>query len=357
MRRKTKYILGWGILGSAMTAIIDTLDQWIDHKNKGIDFTWQTYDGKRTVRRSIVGGAVGATIGYGIYQYKLSEEEAIPFNSNYYLKSVLTQENIKSDPILLKNVLNKRREILEWLNNKYNLKLADIPQNTGSFYRRTAIASDFDIDIILPFKKNAFKTLEEMYDNVFHSIKTKYENIASISTHKKAIELIFEIDGKDIFIDVVPGREINDYKTDKDLQLYVNPNWAWEKGSSFKTNIGLQKTLTNNKSEARKVIKLLKIYRNKTDLEISSLVIEQCVTNALSKNEYGLSFSIKENLLNSMEYLSKALRLNKYLDHSNTNNNLNSKVSTQSRYSSADQIIDDIKSIEENPIYLKEIFE
>lgn len=357
MRRKTKFIVGWGIIGGVISAFADTFDQMFTHKNNGIDFNLKSFDINRTIRKSIVGSTIGAAIGYGVYQYKLKKEANLPYNSNEYLKKVLNQENINSDPNLLINVLNIRNEILEWLTDIYYSKLVEVPQNIGSFNRRTAILSDFDIDIVLPFKKNAFNTLEEMFNDVLETIKSNYGSTASVSRFKKAIGLAFEIDGNDIFIDIVPGREINDYKIDRNLQLYVNSNWVWEKSSFFKTNISLQKNLTKNKAEARQVIKLLKIYRNKTGLEISSIIIEQCVIQALSINKYGINSSLTENLLNCMEYLSKILKLNSYFDLSNSNNNLNSKTSTQKRHSDSEQIKIDIIQIRENDRYLKEIFE
>lgn len=37
--------------------------------------------------------------------------------------------------------------------DKFGNKLVTLPEDTGSFYKRTAINSNFDLDIVLPFKK------------------------------------------------------------------------------------------------------------------------------------------------------------------------------------------------------------
>jgi len=60
------------------------------------------------------------------------------------------------------------------------------------------------------------------------------------------------------------------------------PDWAWQRGSSFRTNYYLQRNITTNKPDARNTIKLLKIYRERNKLDIPTVVIEQCVGEALS---------------------------------------------------------------------------
>lgn len=356
MRRNEQYVSKWALIGFAGTAGLDILLQWLEHRLDKKPFTWESYNGNRTLKNAFIGGAIGAGVGYLAYQAKLSEEAKHPFNSDEYLKKVLSDENLKSDPLLLKKYLSYKAYIKEWLNRKFESRLICKAEDAGSFFKRTAIASDTDLDIVLPFRNNSYSTLEEMYYDVYDCLQAQYGNKAIVSKQTKAIGLTFEHNGLPIHFDIVPGRELGDYKITKELNLYVRPDWVWQKGSSFKTNIGAQKAITVNKPEARRVVKLLKTYKVRNGIELPSVIIDQCVVDALSDNQFGVHFSDTENLLNSMNIIAKKIQQSNYSDVTNSNNNLNSKLSSSQRDYLSEQLFNDIERIEENPRYIKEIF-
>lgn len=356
MRRKEQYITKWALIAFAGTAGVDILLQWLEHLMDKKPFTWDSYNGKRTLKNAFIGGAIGAGVGYLAYQAKISEEAKHPFNSDEYLKKVLSEENLKSDPFLLRKYLSYKSDIKEWLNGKFESKLAWKAEDAGSFFKRTAIASNCDLDIVLPFKNNSYYTLEEMYYDVYETLKTRFGGRAIVSKQTKAIGLTFEHKGLPIHFDIVPGREVGDYRITRDLNLYVRPDWAWQKGSSFKTNISLQKNITVNKPEARRVIKLLKTYKVRNGIQLPSVIIDQCVVESLSENQFGVHFSDTENLLNSMNFIARKMQQKNYLDTANSNNNLNSKLDSMQRNYLAEQLYDDIERIEIDPTYIKEIF-
>lgn len=357
MRRKEKYIVNGALLGAGLTALGDILIQWMEHIDRGEKFTWDSYDGTRTLKNSLKGGLIGAGAGYLYYEYKISEESKLPFSSDEYLKVVLTNESLRQNPVLLQNVKAFREKVKQWIVDKLGNKLVCYPEDTGSFTKGTAISSNFDLDIILPFKAGSFATLEEMYNSTYEMIYAEFGSRAKISKQTKAIGLTFEKDGDLIHFDIVPGREINNYLSNRDLNLYVRPDWAWQKGSSFKTNVFTQKKMTVNKPEERRVIRLLKTYKDRNGLPLPALIVEQGVVEALSDINNGVSASDTENLLNSMNFIAKRLEQKVYLDHSNTNNNLNSKLTSYQREYLIDQLYSDIQKIEDNPRYIKEIFE
>lgn len=356
MRRKEQYVTKWALIGFAGTAGVDILLQWLEHLLDKRPFTWESYNGKRTLKNAFIGSAIGAGVGYLAYQAKLSEEAKHPFNSDEYLKKVLSEENLKSDPLLLKKYLSYKIVIKEWLNHKFGSKLICKAEDAGSFFKRTAIASNSDLDIILPFKNNSYYTLEEMYYDVYDCLQAHFGDKAMVTKQTKAIGLTFEYNGLPIHFDIVPGREVDNYKITKELNLYVRPDWAWQKGTSFKTNVGVQKTITVNKPEARRVIKLLKTYKVRNDIQLPSVIIDQCVVEALSDSQFGVHFSDTENLLNSMNFIARKIQQQNYLDTANSNNNLNSKLNSTQRNYLAEQLYNDVERIEENPRYIKEIF-
>lgn len=64
MRRQERNIVSGALIVCGKTALVDVLLQWIEHKHKGVDFTWDSYNGIRTLKRSFVGAAVGSGLGY-----------------------------------------------------------------------------------------------------------------------------------------------------------------------------------------------------------------------------------------------------------------------------------------------------
>jgi hypothetical protein len=81
------------------------------------------------------------------------------------------------------------------------------------------------------------------------------------------------------------------------------------------------------------------------------------VSEALSENNYGLHVSDTENLLNCMNYIAEKLKQKSIIDYANSNNNLNNKITSSQRNYVSSQLLSDVMKIEENPRYIKEIFE
>src|SRR5690606_36098914 len=138
--------------------------------------------------------------------------------------------------------------------------------------------------------------------------------------------------------------------------LYVRPDWIWQKGTSFKANIGLQRAITVNQPEARRVIKLLKCYKDRNNLFLPTTIIEQSVIAAMSRQNFGIADSVTEDLLNCMYFLAKTLKRESLQDISNSNNNLFGKMNLWERSLVAWQLHNDLERIEDNPRYIKEIF-
>lgn len=357
MRKKDRYLAQGAIIGFGVSSLIDILMQWLEHNYRGEKFTWESYDGTRTLKNGFLGGAIGAGIGYVSYEYRSALEQKESFNSDEYLKSILRQEDLKQNPELLDNAILVRDKLKLWIVNNFSEKLVSVPENAGSFTKRTANATSFDIDILLPFRRDSFDTLEGMFNWTFEQLDQKFGRQAKVVKGTKAICISFEQNGQTINFDIVPGREIGNYNQDRRLNLCVMSKLFWKRGTSFKIDSFTQRTMTINKPEARKVIRLLKIYNTSNNLNIPSVMIEQATIEALSERKYGVYSSNTDNLLNSMDYLSEKLKQEYYVDHGNSNNNLNGKIDNYSRSKAIELLQKDVAIIETNPYYLKEIFE
>lgn len=355
MNRKEKFILYGALILTGTAALIDVLVQWWEKKEKGESLTWDNYNGKRTMKWALLGLGAGAGFGYLYYEYTIKEESKHPFHADEYLNKVLQEEHLKSDPQFFNSVVSLRKKVKQDMLNEFNLSLAAAPEDTGSFIKRTAIASNYDLDIILPFKKESYESLKDMYYDVHDRLTSIYGSKVQITKHTKAIGVTFIHQDQSVSFDIIPGREISNYHSTKDLNLYVRPDWYWQQGSSFKTNVDIQRRLTVNKPEARKVIRLLKRYRDRNNLNLPTVIIEQCATDAVSEDLYGVNYSGTENLLNGMHHIARKLENKTLIDAANSNNNLHDKMSDYEKIYVSNRLHSDIKKIETNPRYIQEI--
>lgn len=358
MRRKQKNILIGVALAAAGTVVYEIIRQWWQKHNEDDRLTFDNFDYEKTISLALRNGLAGGLLGYAYYCYKVDSERAIPFDPDRYLRNILTEEALKNDPVYLNRALSIKEQVKEKLNIAFDGMLVCYPLDAGSFVKRTAISSSYDLDIVIAFAKESQLTLEAMYQDVYDVAKDLFGEKATISKQTKGITLSFEIaGGMFIDFDVVPGREINDFKKDKELNLYVRPDFIWQRGSSFKINPHQQRYITTNKPDARNIIKLLKRYREQNNLNLPTIIIEQCVIEALSEDQFDIHYSMTENLLNAMDYLSSKFQQRHFVDYSNSNNNLNKKISQWDRSRISSLLLRDIKKVEENPRYLIEIFE
>lgn len=358
MRRKDRYILNGALLFAGGTIVFDVFRQWWEKRQQGLSLTWENFNGQQTFKLAFRNAIIGCFLGNAYYSHRINEESKLPFNSDEFLRKVLSEELLKNDNVYLNKAIAYKETIKKKLFQQFNEVLVSYPLDGGSFAKRTAIVSNYDLDIVLPFARDSYSSLEEMYYDVYEKLNKIFGHKAIIRQNTKAIGISFELKTGDfIDFDIVPGREINIFRKDKDLNLYVRPDWVWQHGSSFKTNYYQQRNITTNKPDARNIIKLLKVYRQRNRLDISTIILEQCVVEALSENNFGIHPSLTENLLNAMDFLSRRLGQKVLSDFTNSNNNLNDKLSDTDRYYISGLLQKDIERIEQNPAYIREIFD
>ncbi len=344
-------------IGIISVSVIDILLQYLEHRDANLPFTWESFNGRRTAERGALGGIAGGFLGYGFYNHKIAQEAKLPFDPDAYLSELLKTEQLSSDPKLSKKMNSLSRQMKMWLWNEFKTELVKFPEGTGSLVKKLALASWSDIDLLLPFSKKKSRTsIEETYKNVYKVVTDKFAGKAKVSRNTRSIRLLLSYDGDDFDIDIVPGKEINDYRKDGKLNLYVNPRWPWQNGGRFKTDANTQKSISSNDPNVRATIMLLKLYNNINGLDISPLVIETHTVNAFSRRKYAIQNSITENLLIAMEHLSDKITNLKLEDPANSNNNLHRKITSQSAEKIVVQLRKDIYRIESNPQYIKEIF-
>lgn len=162
------------------------------------------------------------------------------FDNNKHLKEVLDTHKMCHVQDFVNKVKKRREEIKAKMHNHYGSD--KYPSfESGSFAKHTATNVKFDLDLVEPFKRNAFGTLQEMFDSVHDFLAEEYKNTGvTIRRQKVSIGVSFPIeegDEKPVELDVVPGRELSDdnYLDSHDLNLCFNEDhWGFKRDQARK---------------------------------------------------------------------------------------------------------------------------
>lgn len=229
------------------------------------------------------------------------------FNKKEHLNDVLESHKMRHIKDFSDKVLSRKSEILEKLAKHYDTDLRYDAFISGSMAKHTAINIKFDYDVVQPFKRSAFATLSDMFDDVFSFLEKEYNGIAKVRRQKVSIGIEFSQEADDrspICIDVVPGRELRegDFLLTKALNLYYNEDvWGFKKDSYQKTNISAQIEHIKGKEQERQIIRLFKIWKNHLRKDYKSFMIELICIKAFES--YTGSSSLWDRLKFSMEYI------------------------------------------------------
>lgn len=285
------------------------------------------------------------------------------FDKNKHLREVLDTHKMCHVQDFVNKVKSRREEIKTKMHDHYGSN--KYPSfGSGSFAKHTATNVKFDLDLVEPFKHNAFGTLQEMFDSVHDFLAEEYKNTGVIIRKQKvSIGVSFPIekgDEKPVEVDVVPGRELSndDYLDSHDLNLCFNEDhWGFKKGTSQKTNIQKQISHIEGKSNERQIIRLLKIWKKQKGKKYKSFVIELAVIRAL--DGYDGDNGLWPRLKYTMEYLRDHIAENSFhlYDPGNTNNDVIAAMQDYDRKSFKSDMESMLNNIDSNPdLYLPYYF-
>lgn len=276
-------------------------------------------------------------------------------DKNEHLREVLDTHKMCHIQNFVDKVKRRREEVKAKMSNRYGSdKYSSF--GSGSFAKHTATNVKFDLDLVEPFKHNAFGTLQEMFDSVHDFLAEEYKNTGvTIRKQKVSIGISFpmeEGDEKSVELDVVPGRELsdNDYFDSHDLNLCFNEDhWGFKKGTSQKTNIHKQISHIEGKSSARQIIRLLKIWKKQKGKKYKSFVIELAVIRAL--DGYNGNNNLWPRLKYTMEYLRDHIAESSFhlFDPGNTNNDVIAAMQDYDRQSFKSDMENMLNNIDSNP--------
>jgi len=277
-----------------------------------------------------------------------------------YLEKVLETYKMSHIEKLLKKYTDKRDTIKKEIEEKYKSKIY-IPINSGSFAKHTAINNKFDLDIAVPFKKDSFDTLEDMFDDIFKLLNDKYEKDATIKKQKVSIGIQFHSDEDDdvISLDIVPGRELNkdQYSDDKKLNLYVNSKYGTLAEKSYiQTNINAQIEHIKAKENERKIIRLLKIWKTNNYEKYKSFLLELITIKAF--NQKSISGDLWEKLKCTLEYIEDNIAKENFTlqDPGNSNNDVSKTLEIYEKQLLVSKMRTILDRIEDNEDNIKTYF-
>lgn len=283
-------------------------------------------------------------------------------NKNDHLQKVLETHRMAHIDVLLSKYKTKREEIKEAIEEKYSTNIYS-PFNSGSFAKHTAINTKFDLDLVVPFKRNSFYTIEAMFQDMYDFLNDKYSNSGKALVRKQKVSIgvrfYADEDEDEINIDIVPGRELNNetYPETKELNVYFNDNhWGFTKGSYTKTNIQAQIDNIKSKENERRVIRLLKIWKNSNYENYKSFLLELISIKAFDKVD--ISGNTWEKLKSVMEYIRDNITKDdfKLIDPGNSNNDIITSLESYERTNLSNKMNNIINRIEENDENIKTYF-
>lgn len=289
-------------------------------------------------------------------------------DKNKHLECVLSSHTIQKEQSLLDKFKDKRKDVKEALEKEFGSNIYT-PFNSGSYAKNTAVNTKFDFDLMVPFKKKAYSTLESMYEAVYDFLKKKYETedkVAIVRRQKVSIGIEFypDEDGDIVKIDAVPGRELleDEFDTDKRLNLYVYEQFGnLEKGSSYiQTNVHAQiddikDRATKEKDSIRKIIRLLKIWKIQNYKIPKSFFIELITIKAFDKKT--ITGNTWDKLRAVMEYIRDNVETVTLSDPGNTNNKVDETLSEIEKSNLSSDMKNMIDRIDENSDHIKLYFD
>lgn len=198
-------------------------------------------------------------------------------NGSDYLHSLLESQELNEGCDELVALDTERDRVDELLRAAYpgsNLMFT----HGGSRAKGTMIREDYDLDEVCYFENDdtaAGETLEEIYENVAAVLQKTY-NIR----RKRSAQRLCDKKGRDLKVDLIPGRYTDSSKTDVFLHQTEGDK------ERLKTNLEVHIAHVRY-SGCTDVIKLGKLWRTRNDIRMKTFPLELLVIDILKSNNTG----------------------------------------------------------------------
>ena len=318
MNKTTKYALngaGIGGLGGIISSVIKQFSEMNDNPN--LKFDWGKMF-KTGLKGAAIGGATGLAIGV-ITDYQNENEE--PINTDAFLYSVVNKVKLNKNDEQYKHLCSKADFLTNLISNEFSDKLSSSPVRLGSTEKGTALRDKFDIDIFFSFKSNSFNSTETMFLSILEFLEEQVDKngIVNVRNQKKSIGVLFEIRGEEYKIDIVPCKITQSDTGNTSGYLYLNDTSLFGKSSYTKTDINAIKGIKLTETQ-KKIVIILKHWKKKSNLPISSHLLESYVIDAYSYYKYKIPKTITKKVIMVLEHIKESIDSNIMRSVENTNN-------------------------------------
>ncbi len=240
-----------------------------------------------------------------------------------FLKALLDSQALKEDDPELVALRAKRDEVETLLREKLGAAKPTI-RYSGSYMKKTLNKDSYDLDLTCYVPNGntaAGETLEQIHESVRKVLAANY----AIEVKTSALRLKSS-DGTDFHVDVVPGRYVDDSKTDVFLHQTTGDKMR------LKTNLDVHLSHIRD-SGVTEAIRLAKLWRNRNGLNnapfaFKTFVLELAAVDLLKgKKSEGLSAQLKHVLTELRDSVDDI----KVVDPANANNDLSEAFDTTVR--------------------------
>lgn len=316
MKKSKKYAINVAVGGALIAFIANAVKQQSE-----IAITPdQKFDWVRLMKSILKGAAIGGTFGFGLGSLVDHRNSKVkPLNTDAYLHDLANQIRLDKNSPQYKALDIKAEIVMDLLAKRFWSKLNSMPVRLGSTERGTALNHKFDIDIALKFKPDSFNSTESMYFEVLDFLERQVgqHSIVSVRDQKKSIGVLFDINGREQRIDIVPckiakGRRTSGY-------LFVNEQGILSNSYSYtKTDIKILTTVRLSETQ-KKIVVILKDWKHKNDLPLKSYLLERLVFDAYKCN-LTIPRSLTKKVIMVLTHISNNLDVAIIRGQENSNN-------------------------------------
>jgi hypothetical protein len=229
--------------------------------------------------------------------------------ADQYLATILAKYKIDEAGVKAQ-VVTIYPVIQEWAGDKLNEAIY-----TGSIAKGTAISLGSDADVFISLSSTTTENLSTIYDSLFNAITGK-----GYLARKQNVSIGVTAGG--FKIDLVPGKRQSQYGYDHSINKSKSNSWT-------KTNVKTH-VKTVSRSNRLNEIKIIKIWRERNQLEFPSFYLELAVIDSLAGKSIN---DLGNNCWHVFEYLANDFANRKYTDPSNSNNTISDDLTQQQKLS------------------------
>ncbi len=185
---------------------------------------------------------------------------------------------------------------------------------SGSHAKQTSVKCSSDVDIFISLSPNLTLTLSDIYSRLYEH----FDRLGGYRPRKQSVSV--RVNYGNGTVDLVPGRKQNHFYNDH--SLYVNKKGTW---TQTDVDMHIQTVLRAGQSD---IIRLVKIWRERQQLDFPSLYLELAVIEAVQ----GQFFTSFENQFRrTLGWMYNNIETVRFIDPSNTNNILSDDLTANEK--------------------------